>query len=396
MIGRLAVIAAGVVAFATACGGPVAHVAGPPVEPTVVAAGSFVAAVGDSVDVLRATDGSVERVLMSSKRGDLTVNGLALRGQELFVTYSAGPRCSSGVAGCGPQPGTCGGEVDRVDLPTNARSVVWKVGRDTLLGGAEPSPGGTRIAALTSPCVPSYFNQHLAVHDIGSGATESVGGALPRCHQLGPPAWTGDGDHLVVAYAPPREPLGTPVATAPARLSALRACLRSTRGPASRASTVCAGPRPLAAPTGQSPHAPATSTPWSAAAPWHRRPGLRTAPHRRPGSAANVAHRQLHRRCNRHQPSRQRARRRIPVLQPTPATPRTHRPRHRPRPHRHRQPPARERSLQRHNDPGRSHLGSPRPRPNSDSHRPDYPRPAERTRTPVARCPVAHRLAATV
>lgn len=202
MIGRLALIAAGVVAFATACGGPVAHVSGPSVQPTLVAAGSFVATVGDSVDVLRRTDGSVERVLMSTKRGDLMVNGLALRGQELFVTYSAGPRCSSGVAGCGPQPGTCGAEVDRVDLSTDARSVVWKVGRDTLLAGGEPSPDGTRIAALTSPCVPSYFNQHLVVRDLANGATVTIGGALPRCHVLGSPAWTGDGKHLVVAYAP--------------------------------------------------------------------------------------------------------------------------------------------------------------------------------------------------
>jgi hypothetical protein len=133
----------------------------------------------------------------------MLVNGLARFSQDsLLVTYSTGPLCSSNIAGCGPRPNTCGAEVDTLNLNTGAIKVLWQVGRNQRLSAAQLSPDGTKIAALASPCVPSYYNDHLVVRRLSDGVSWSIGSQLPRCHVMGAPQWSADGAHLLVTYAP--------------------------------------------------------------------------------------------------------------------------------------------------------------------------------------------------
>jgi hypothetical protein len=133
----------------------------------------------------------------------MLVNGLARFSKDsLLVTYGTGPLCSSNVAGCGPRPNTCGAEVATLNLNTGAIKVIWQVGRDQRLSAAQLSPDGTKIAALASPCVPSYYNEHLVVRRLSDGVSWSIGSQLPRCHALGAPEWSADGAHLLVTYAP--------------------------------------------------------------------------------------------------------------------------------------------------------------------------------------------------
>jgi hypothetical protein len=134
----------------------------------------------------------------------MTVAGVSSAGpDDLLVTYAHYPQCSSGVAGCGPRPGTCGAEVVRVNTRTKETDVQWQVGADTLLRAASLSPDGTMIAALEAPCVPSYFNDHLAVLRLRDQVSWRIGASVARCHFLGAPRWLDDNQRLVTAYAAP-------------------------------------------------------------------------------------------------------------------------------------------------------------------------------------------------
>jgi hypothetical protein len=79
--------------------------------------------------------------------------------------------------------------------------VLWRVDKDTRLAAASLNPAGTQIAAVASPCVPSYFNGHIVVRSLGSGATWNIGAGLPRCHSVTGPVWTADGRSLLTSYA---------------------------------------------------------------------------------------------------------------------------------------------------------------------------------------------------
>jgi len=127
-------------------------------------------------------------------------------GHWLLVTYSRGPQCTSGVAGCGPRPHTCGAEVIRVNVRTGDATVLWRVVGDDLLRSAALSPDGTLLAARASPCVPSYFNDHLVIRRLSTGESWTIGAGVARCHWVGNPQWTADSSHLVVTFAPPTTP----------------------------------------------------------------------------------------------------------------------------------------------------------------------------------------------
>ncbi|MCW2546960.1 MAG: hypothetical protein JWN96_1420 [Mycobacterium sp.] len=159
---------------------------------------------GGVIAQVSAESGAVLHRVASATRGGRPVTGLArLSPDTLLVTYSTGPACSSNLAGCGPRPNTCGAEVDALNVQTGAIKVLWRVGRDQRLTNAQPSPDGTIIAALASPCVPSYFNDHLVVRRLRDGVTWNIGDQVPRCHVLGAPQWTADSAHLLVSFAPP-------------------------------------------------------------------------------------------------------------------------------------------------------------------------------------------------
>lgn len=172
--------------------------------PAGLPAGYFVAADASTVDMVSASTGQVEHVLAPITRGRMDVKGLALEGQTLYVTYAAQERCTSGVAGCAPAEHSCGAEVDRFDLTTGSRKVVWRVGADVSLANAVPSPDQSRIVAQSAVCGHSYFNEHLVVRDLRSGAEVSLGAQLPRCHSLQDPRWTSNGTQLLVIYAAAR------------------------------------------------------------------------------------------------------------------------------------------------------------------------------------------------
>lgn len=170
----------------------------------LVAGSLFVASLPwdqNNVDLVEVRTGHVVQRLLPDKQGRLDVTGLFRARSQLLVTYATGPECTSGVAGCGPKPYTCGGEVDRVTLATGAVEVLWRVDKDTRLAAASPNPAGTQIAALASPCVPSQVNGHLVVRSLGSGVTWSIGAGLPRCHSITGPVWTADGRSLLTSYA---------------------------------------------------------------------------------------------------------------------------------------------------------------------------------------------------
>jgi hypothetical protein len=141
------------------------------------------------------------RTLLPARRGKLQLVDLARDGKNALVaTYSTGPRCTSGVAGCGPKPGTCGAQVVRLDPAAGRLTQLTQFGRDTQVVATRPNPAGTELAMLVAPCVPSYFNQHIEVLRIADGATWSMGATPPRCHSLGPPAWVHNGAGLLMSY----------------------------------------------------------------------------------------------------------------------------------------------------------------------------------------------------
>jgi hypothetical protein len=203
-----AILAAAAIAVLGACSS--AQRTAPPVAAGTLTpaelADSFYAvasAEGGPIEQRSALSGAVIKRVASGKRDGLSVTGLArFSPVALLVTYSAGPACTSNVAGCGPKPSTCGGEVDTLNLTTGAVTVLWRLGRNQRLSAARPSPDGTKIAALTSPCVPSFFNDHLVVRRLTDGATWNIGDRVARCHLVGAPQWSADSAHLLVTYAP--------------------------------------------------------------------------------------------------------------------------------------------------------------------------------------------------
>ncbi len=141
------------------------------------------------------------RTLLPARRGKLRLVDLSRDGQNaLIATYATGPQCTSGIAGCGPKPGTCGAEVLRLDPTAGKLTELARFGSDAQVLVARPNPAGTELAMLVAPCVPSYFNQHIEVLRIATGATWSIGAQLPRCHSLGPPAWVHNGADLLMSY----------------------------------------------------------------------------------------------------------------------------------------------------------------------------------------------------
>lgn len=153
------------------------------------------------VEAVSGTSGARLGRIAPAQRDGMQIAGVARGGPDsLVVTYARGPLCTSNVAGCGPRPHTCGAEVVRVDIPTGATTVLWRVGRDELVRDARLSPDGTLLAMLAAPCIPSYFNEHLLIRRMSDGTSWTIGASVPRCHSLRGPEWTGDGRHVVVAY----------------------------------------------------------------------------------------------------------------------------------------------------------------------------------------------------
>ena len=154
----------------------------------------------------RSSDGSLARRLLAATHHGMTLGSVALDPAGLLVSYSSGPACTSGVNGCGPKPGTCSSEIDRYDVRAATWTRLVDGGANRLIGNARLSPNGRYLAYSESPCVPSYFNDHLRVVDLTNWSSWTIGAGLPRCHFLSLRAWTLDSAKLIVGYAPAQGP----------------------------------------------------------------------------------------------------------------------------------------------------------------------------------------------
>src|SRR5215475_686746 len=209
----LAVLVVVAAACTSACGGTAAIKPFAPVR----APQSFVgvrALPGHSgtqaVTISDAIMGRIQRVVLADPWHGMDVVSTAVDAVgRIWVTLANGPRCTSNVAGCGPVPDSCAGEVVRIEPSTGALTTVLKASASELIGDAQPSPDGKLVAYLDGSCDRSFFNQHLRVRDIGSGRSWSIGTGLAVCHSLGRIAWTKDGSHLVVSYGQSRLAQGT-------------------------------------------------------------------------------------------------------------------------------------------------------------------------------------------
>ncbi|OJV24683.1 MAG: hypothetical protein BGO26_19205 [Actinobacteria bacterium 69-20] len=206
--------------IASACGGTTQIRDGSSPRPSATvgligAPGAFVAVravapPGDSreVTISDAHTGRMLRVVLPDPWHGMQVQATAVASGKVWVTLSSGPRCSSGVEGCGPVPGSCAGQVITIAPTDGTPSVALTAPADELIADAKPSPDGSLLAYLDGSCDSSYFNQHLQVRDLRTGRSWSIGAALAMCHSLGSISWTPNGQNLVVAYGPSTLPPG--------------------------------------------------------------------------------------------------------------------------------------------------------------------------------------------
>jgi hypothetical protein len=113
---------------------------------------------------------------------------------EVLATASAPAKCSSGVLGCGPLPDTCRGQVSQL---AGSRFVpLFTEPASVSVERAVASPDGRRVAMLAGPCTQGAT--HVVVRDLATGNQWSIGTDLPRCTDLGDPAWSTTSRELVV------------------------------------------------------------------------------------------------------------------------------------------------------------------------------------------------------
>ena len=150
-----------------------------------------------------ADTGHVVSVLHQLPWDGMEPTGLSVDGAgQLWITLSAGPRCSSDVNGCGPLPGTCRSEILVANPATGAVRTVLQGGNNELISDAVPSSDGRLVAFLHSGCANYFFTDDLVVRNMSSGHQTVIGADLPPCHVLAQPHWSTDGASLAVVYGP--------------------------------------------------------------------------------------------------------------------------------------------------------------------------------------------------
>jgi hypothetical protein len=120
----------------------------------------------------------------------------------VWITSSTGPRCTSGISGCGPAPNSCSGSAVRFDPAAHSSATELTFPRSMLVTSTVPSPRGDRVVMSAGGCATSFFNQHLVVRVLRSGRHWTIGADAAPCHALGEPAWSPDGAELLFPYGP--------------------------------------------------------------------------------------------------------------------------------------------------------------------------------------------------
>ncbi len=124
----------------------------------------------------------------------LTLSGSQSGG--VLATASKPADCTSDVAGCGPVPDTCRTEVSRL---SDGRLVpLFAAAESVFIDQAVASPDGRSVATVAEPC--TQGSTQLVVRDLANGTQRSIGTGLPRCTDLGNPAWNSTGSELVIPY----------------------------------------------------------------------------------------------------------------------------------------------------------------------------------------------------
>jgi hypothetical protein len=121
---------------------------------------------------------------------------------SLWFTVTSGPCVRNNTAGGNPAPNTCSGAVFRFDPASRTSKVMLQSPRSLLIGGAVPSPDGTRVAYQAGGCDTSYFNMHLVIRDLRTGQDSILGPNPTPCHAFWSVAWSADGSKLLIAYSP--------------------------------------------------------------------------------------------------------------------------------------------------------------------------------------------------
>jgi hypothetical protein len=121
----------------------------------------------------------------------------------IWFTEATGPgNKDTGFGSFVPMPDSCSGAVLRFDPKTGQVTTVFRTPRSVWLDAAVPSPNGRYVAYEMAPCARSLLNTHLAVRDLVTGRTWSIGQDAQVCHNLSPPAWTTDSRRLVFTCGP--------------------------------------------------------------------------------------------------------------------------------------------------------------------------------------------------
>ena len=178
--------------------------------PPVRAPGAFVAArpllasiSGPSaITVNNAATGSVAHILMPTSWHGMQANATAVdKTGWVWVTLASSPRCTNDTFTCGFVPGSCAGQVLRLDPKTGKAMPMVTASPDELISDAQPSPNGRYLAYLDGKCsVPS--TEYVRVRDLATGRSWTIGRRLSACTTLGSLAWSASGNDLAVEYGP--------------------------------------------------------------------------------------------------------------------------------------------------------------------------------------------------
>ena len=146
----------------------------------------------------------------------MRVNGTAVdKAGWVWVTLANGPKCTNDTFNCGAVPGSCTGQVLRLDPKTGKAMTMVMASPDELISDAQPSPNGRYLAYLDRSCT-APSTEYLRVRDLHTRRSWTIGKGLPPCTTFGSIAWSANGSDLAVEYGPACQAQPNELAVVPA------------------------------------------------------------------------------------------------------------------------------------------------------------------------------------